>query len=275
MVVIIDDFLETQYNNRAAVADHPQYLKSWASRSELFRQNSSGFVDLSYGASARQVLDVFPGQSSQHSPVHIFLHGGYWQALDKNSFSFLAQTFNQNNECAVIISYDLCPLVSIADIFEQIKQAILWIIKNIQLYGGDSRRLQISGHSAGAHLLAMLLTTDWSEYGFNDYPFQRMNGISGLYDLQPLLKTTVNAGLGLNRKTALQMSPLNLGYWKPAQELELNLLVGELESDQYKMQSSLLADSWQGAFSICSYEIPAAHHFSIIDRFLDIYPPVI
>ncbi len=271
MNALIDQYLEQQYNNRAAVADHPRYLQSWKLRSEKFRNTHEGFLNLPYGTSVRQVLDVFPLLAQQKVPVHIFIHGGYWQALDKDSFSFMAETFNHNGECAVILNYDLCPVVSIAEIFEQIKQAVLWIVNNIQSYGGDKQRIQISGHSAGAHLLAMLLTVNWSEYGLHAYPFQRLNGISGLYDLQPLIQTGVNRGLGLDRATALQLSPLYGDLWKPDKKLLLNLLVGELESEEYKMQSSRLADCWRNNLTINSRKIPDAHHFSIVDSFLTLY----
>lgn len=271
MTAVIDEYFEQQYNNRAAVVDHPRYLQSWKSRSEYYKNNNQGFLNLAYGTTARQVLDIFPVDTRRKSPVHIFIHGGYWQALDKNSFSFMAETFNRHGECAVILGYDLCPTVSIAEIVEQMKQAVLWIVNNIQSYGGDSQQIQISGHSAGAHLLAMLLTTDWSEFGLDTYPFQRLNGISGLYDLQPLIQTSVNRGLGLDRTTALQLSPLYGDIWKPEKKLQLNLLVGELESKEYKMQSSRLAVSWQDHLTIEYHEIPDAHHFSIVDKFLTLY----
>ena len=100
----IDGLLEQQYNNREAVVDFADYLNSWSSRSELFRATTKGHLNISYGKSKRQMLDIFPLQTTGKSPVHVFIHGGYWQALDKDSFSFMAEAFNQQAECAVIIN---------------------------------------------------------------------------------------------------------------------------------------------------------------------------
>ena len=268
MTELIDDYLEQQYNNRAAVADFTDYLNSWLSRSEMFRATAEGCLNIPYGKSKRQLLDIFPLETSRKSPVHVFIHGGYWQALNKDSFSFMADAFNQQAECAVIINYDLCPAVSLAEIIQQLKQAMLWIYANIADYGGDPQRIQITGHSAGAHLLATLLTTNWSESGLDNYPFQRLNALSGLYDLQPLLQTSVNKALLLDQTTAKQGSPLFSQLWKPSKSLSLNLMVGELESQEYKKQSQRLIDSWQNQLDMSYMQLPATHHFSMLDKFL-------
>ena len=268
MTELIDDQLEQQYNNRAAVTDFADYLNSWLSRSELFRATAKGCLDIPYGKSKRQLLDIFPLQTTGKSPVHVFIHGGYWQALDKDSFSFMAEAFNQQAECAVIINYDLCPTVSLADIIHQLKQAMLWIVDNIADYGGDSKQIQITGHSAGAHLLATLLTTNWSESGLDNYPFQHLNALSGLYDLQPLLQTSVNKLLSLDQATAKQGSPLFSQLWKPSKSISLNLMVGKLESLEYKKQSQRLINSWQDQLELSYFQLPATHHFSILDKFL-------
>ena len=213
----IDPYLEQQYNNRAAVPQHPQYLQSWA----------------------------------QPSPVHIFIHGGYWQTLSKDSFSFVAETFNQAGECAVIVNYDLCPQVSVADIIGQLNRAVAWVIEHIHRYGGDASRIQVSGHSAGGHLVAALLTSDWSALSLAGKPLQhppflRLNALSGLFQLDPLIAFNSQARL-------------------PA------ALVGELESDEFKRQSSELKQAWQGGLTVDYRLVPGAHHFSIVDAFVNDY----
>lgn len=268
MTGLINDHLEQQYNNRAAVADFADYLNSWLSRSDTFRAAAKGVLNIPYGKSKRQLLDIFPLETSRKSPVHVFIHGGYWQALDKDSFSFMAEAFNQQAECAVIINYDLCPAVNLIDIIQQLKQAMLWICDNIADYGGDPRQIQITGHSAGAHLLATLLTTDWSELGLDSYPFQRLNALSGLYDMQPLLQTSVNKALSLDQMTAKWCSPLFSQLWNPSKSISLNLMVGELESGEYKKQSQQLINSWQDQLDMSYLHLPATHHFSILDKFL-------
>ena len=269
MSEVVDPFLEQQYNNRLAVPDFQKYLDSWKQRSENFRLlQTTAHLNVSYGESARQLVDIFPLQNQRNAPVHVFIHGGYWQALDKNSFSFMAEAFHIKGECAVILNYDLCPSVTMPEIISQVKRAIIWVKQNISAYGGDPERIQITGHSAGAHLLATLLTTDWSKAGLDNYPFQQLNGLSGLYDLQPLISTSVNQALGLDTGSVFQCSPLFGELWKSDSDVKFNLLVGELESQEYKKQSSQLVDKWTGKLLIQSNEAPQAHHFSIIENFL-------
>lgn len=260
----IDTYLERQYNNRAAVPEHGEFLADWASRSVAFRERSDGILNLSYGPSARQCLDIFPA-AQDFSAVHVFIHGGYWQALSKESFSFLAEKINRNGETAVIVNYDLCPQVTIVEIIDQLRLALHWVGKNITGFGGDPARLQVSGHSAGGHLLTCLLTEEQSKKA--DFCIRRMNSLSGLFDLQPLLQTSVNQALRLDAETAREASPLLVTPSSLPVMPELKLYVGELESDAYKNQSIQLAEAWS-AFLPLHFEIlESCHHFSIVDAF--------
>ena len=271
----IDPYLEQQYNNRAAVPEHPRYLQSWAERSHAYREQADGWLDLAYGDSAREILDIFPAPAAS-SPVHVYLHGGYWQALNKDSFSFVAQHFNRGGECAVIVNYDLCPQVTLAQIIDQSRKAVRWILQHIADYGGDAGRIQVTGHSAGGHLLAALLTHDWSDCSVADEPlqhppFQRLNALSGLFQLRPLLGTSINHALALDADSAEECSPLDHRLWQPLKAIELNLLVGELESDEYKRQSRELQQAWQSRMALSYQQIPGTHHFSIVDAFVEDY----
>jgi arylformamidase len=269
-----DSYLEAQYNNRQAVPDFADYLTDWSQRSENYRAKTKGHLNLSYGESEREVLDIFPAATAS-APIHIFLHGGYWQALSKDSFSFIAEPINQQGECAIIVSYGLCPSVSIAEIISQVQKAIRWILSNGAEFGGDTRYIQITGHSAGAHLLAKLVTTNWAEDGFTHPPFQRLNALSGLYDLQPLVPTSINQALQLTSQTSKQLSPLFDSLWHRSNSVELNLLVGGIESDEYKKQSKQLIEAWRSELSMQYQIIPGTHHFSILDRFYsDFYQPL-
>ncbi len=273
--VDIDPYLEQQYNNRAAVPEHPTFLQSWAERSQAFREQADGLLDIAYGDGEREILDIFPAPDSS-SPVHIYLHGGYWQALSKDSFSFVAQHFNRAGECAVIVNYDLCPQAALAQIIDQSRKAVRWILQHIADYGGDAGRIQVTGHSAGGHLLAALLTHDWSDcsvagVSLQQPPLQRLNALSGLFQLRPLVGTSINHALGLDADSAEESSPLYHPLWRPAPTTELNLLVGELESDEYKRQSRELQQAWQSQMALSYRQIPGIHHFSIVDAFLDEY----
>ena len=265
----IDPYLEAQYNNRAAVSDFADYINSWAERSEEYRATHAGAIlDVEYDGSERALLDIFPA-IEVNAPVHVFIHGGYWKALSKDSFSFVAKRFNQRGETAVILNYALCPSVDIADITRQIRQAIRWIHRHIREYGGDASRCQVTGHSAGGHLVACLLTEDWMDLGRSCPPVQRLTALSGLFDLHNLVPTSVNDVLGLTESNAAGVSPLlqPMGCDNPNQQL--NLRVGDLESDEYKKQSQSLTDAWSSRLAISNELYPGTHHFSIVDYFLD------
>ncbi len=269
----IDPYLEQQYNNRLAVPDFADYLTDWAKRSASYREKSKGHLNLSYGESEREILDIFPA-TTDSAPIHIFLHGGYWQALSKDSFSFIAEHINQQGECAIIINYGLCPSVTVAEIVSQIQKATRWILSNGEAFG-DTRRIQITGHSAGAHLLAKLVTTNWVDEVFEHTPFQRLNALSGLYDLQPLVMTSINQALQLNPQTSKQLGPLFDSFRHRLDSIKLNLLVGDLESDEYKKQSSQLVEAWGNEIKVQYKTIPGTHHFSILERFYsDFYQPL-
>ncbi len=264
---VIDAEMEREYNNRAAVIDHADYMQSWARRSEDYRQSARAFLNVSYGSHPRQLLDIFPA-TSEPAPVHVFIHGGYWQALNKDSFSFMAEAFNKSNECAVILNYGLCPDLSIAQIIDQVQQAMLWLMQHIREYGGDAKNMTVTGHSAGAHLAASMMTLDWSQAGCKVSPFQQVNALSGLYDLAPLIHTRINQALALEPAVIRDISPLFNRPWRPAASQKLQLWVGGLESRQYRMQSENLQQSWQHALDVGYELLPVTHHFSILDAFV-------
>lgn len=266
--------MEAQYNNRSAVPGFADYLADWSHRSENYRDRTTGHLNLNYGESARETLDIFPATKTL-APIHIFIHGGYWQALSKNSFSFVAEHINQQGECAIIVNYDLCPSVTVAEIISQIQKATRWILSNGDKFGGDIRHIQVTGHSAGAHLLAKLVTTNWAEEGFTHPPFHRLNALSGLFDLQPLVPTSINQALQLTAQTSKQVSPLFDSFPDQINSIEFNLLVGGLESDEYKKQSAQLIEAWGGKLRMRYQTISDTHHFSILDRFYsDFYEPL-
>ena len=268
MTASVDPYLNQQYDNRAAVSDFADYLASWAERSESYRLSQSDkALDVRYAESERACLDLFPA-AKHNAPVHVFIHGGYWKALSKDSFSFVAETLNNAGETAVIINYALCPAVGIADIIGQIRLAMRWVHVNLSAYGADVTRCQVTGHSAGGHLLACLLTDDWSDLNRDCPPVQQLNALSGLFDLRRLVATGVNDVLGLTDDNAPGLSPLLQTMSCQDKNLHLNLRVGSLESNEYQQQSHWLADAWSGAVTVDYQLFEGIHHFSIVDYFV-------
>lgn len=267
-MLTIDPYLEQQYNNRKAVPNYADYLLDWEKRSVEFRAHSKAHLNVPYGPGERDVFDIFPVENA-NAPLHIFIHGGYWQALNKDSFSFMAEAFNRRGENAIILNYDLCPKVSISEITAHIKIALSTVLSQQTPYPLNTNNIQITGHSAGGHLAAEMLCVDWESMGFGQSPFRRVTSLSGLFDLSPLTKTSVNQALQLDDDQARLNSPL---LKRPFVDdaTELNLIVGELESQSYISQSEDLALQWKhkGFHVQCTLALQQ-NHFSLLQHFLD------
>ena len=142
-----DEKLEAHLNPRLAVPDFADHLARYETMSAAARQRLEGKLDLPYGASPLERLDVFPAATAG-APLHIFIHGGYWRALDKSQHSLVAEPLVAAGICTVLINYDLCPAVTLDRIVEQCGEAIAWTFRNAREFGADPARLTLSGHSA-------------------------------------------------------------------------------------------------------------------------------
>jgi arylformamidase len=264
------DWLEVQYNNRARVGDSAQILQRWAQASQLAREQSVARLDLPYGEEAGQRLDLFPAQTehSAPAPVLVFIHGGYWRALDKSDHSFLAPAFTDEGALVVIPNYDLCPRVSMEHIPLQLVQALAWVWRQVAAHGGDPNQIVLVGHSAGAQLASMLSCCDWKAVA-PDLPRQLVKGmlsISGLHELTPLRRTpSLQRDLRLDADAVRRLSPVNF----PAPDSPCYCVVGAQESEEYKRQNGLLRASWgTRAVPVCE-EIAGCHHFDILHDLAD------
>jgi arylformamidase len=245
---------EAEYNNRARVPDHPALIAGWARDAKAWRE-SQGFHSISYGPGVRHTIDVFPSRGE--GDLVLFIHGGYWQALDGSFFSHLAAGLNAHGVGVAIPSYDLCPQVSIDDIVRQMRMAACELARL-------GRRLVVSGHSAGGHLAACLMATDWRSLD-SALPQDLVKAaytISGLFDLGPLVGTSVNHALGLDEAAARRASPL---LWPPPSHGILDAMVGGDESAEYHRQSRMIVDAWSRAGIATRFaEVPGANHFTAI-----------
>lgn len=265
-------WLEAQYNNRARVADHAAVLSRWAQASALARRKSDAAVlDLSYGASPGETLDVFPappgGQGG--APVLVFIHGGYWRSLDKADHSFVAPAFNAAGALVVVPNYALCPAVTIEDIARQLARMLAWVWRNAASHGGDPARIALVGHSAGGHLATMLLCCRWKEVA-DDLPATLVSGalsISGLYDLEPLRHTPfLQADLRLTPTSVARLSP---AFFPRPKGARLYTVVGLEESDEFLRQNHLIRDVWgPSAVPVCE-TVPGANHFTVLNGLVE------
>jgi arylformamidase len=241
--------LDAEYNNQAKISEagFKVFLDRCAALSEAARSQLPCHFDVRYGSHPAETMDIFPAQGvSGRAPVEIFFHGGYWRMLDKRDFSYVANGFVPNGHTAVIVNYGLVPSVTLDELVEQCRQAVAWVYKHIEEYQGDSSRLYLSGHSAGGHLVAMMLATDWRRYGIEDGEkiVCGATAISGIYDLEPIRLSFLNKILNLSQSTVEHNSPVNL---RPICKSPLLVTVGALEGDEYVRQSSALTDAWKTA----------------------------
>ncbi|CAN7167149.1 alpha/beta hydrolase [Acidovorax sp. LjRoot117] len=265
-------WLERMYNNRALVPDHMDYLQRWAKTSADVRASQPCVLDVAYGTGVRETLDIFPAARTAPGgvPVLVFIHGGYWRALDKSDHSFIAPPFTQAGFCVVVVNYALCPgtpeaPVTIPHIVRQMEKAVAWVARSITGHGGDPRRITVAGHSAGGHLAAMMLTSVWSLIG-NGLPdglVRSALSISGVHDLEPLKHTPfLQDALHLTDQQVLQDSPSRL--LAPEHGI-LYCVAGGDESEEFRRQNGLVLQSW-GEHSVPRCQIlPGLHHFSILD----------
>src|SRR5213592_2288331 len=235
--------LDREYDNRAKVKDAPEWLERYARESAEARAEISGRLDVAYGASPGETLDVFPAPSSAPAPVHVFIHGGYWHRLDKVDFSYVARGLLPAGATVVVINYALIPTVQMAELVSQCRASIVWVHRHAPSFGGDPNRIFVSGHSAGGHLVAMLMSTDWSAFaGLPADVIKAGCGISGLYDLEPIRLSYLNEVLKLTPESARRNGPV---HRPPPRSGPLLLPVGGLEGAEYHRQGEELAAVWR------------------------------
>ena len=165
-------------------------------------------LDVPFGDTALQTLDIWPGDGG--APMIMFIHGGYWKAFDKSMFRFVGERFLEAGACVVLNNYDLCPSVTMDVIIDQNRRALKWIWDHSKDLGCDRDRFFVTGHSAGGHLSAILASTDWTAQGLVQNPIKKAFPVSGLFDLEPLRLSYLNADLQLSEEDCRQASPIHL-----------------------------------------------------------------
>jgi arylformamidase len=257
---------EADYNLRARVPEHPEIFARWAREAEDYRaetlKRGCAELGLSYGDTPRQIIDLFLSQAGNNSPLALFIHGGYWRAFDPSSYSHMARGLNGRGIAVAVVGYDLCPIVTIADIIEQIRRACIFLW---QRFG---QRMLVAGHSAGGHLAAAMVATDWHSL----YPKAPADlapaayAISGVFDLSPLIGLSMNQDLRLDAEQARRVSPL---FWPVPPGRTLDTAVGDLETGEFKHQSKAMTKAWRQGKAETRYEEFPGNHFTVIDALAD------
>jgi len=255
---------EVEYNNRARVPEHAEIFARWQREGAAYRASvHNAKLGLSYGPSMRRTIDLFPARHDDQAPLAMFIHGGYWRSLEPSMFSQAAAGPNALGITVAVAGYDLCPHVSIADIIEQMRVACL------MLWRKRRQRIFVYGHSAGGHLAACMVATDWKAFA-SDAPADLVPAaysISGVFDLLPLVHVSMNQDLRLGEADARRVSPL---HWSIPAGRSLDAVVGALESDEFLRQSKTIAESWRRGATLTRYEeIAGTNHFTVVDALAD------
>ncbi|HEY4169577.1 MAG TPA: alpha/beta hydrolase [Reyranella sp.] len=241
---------EREYSPSSCIGgDYRPYLRAYAERSEAARRAHPPET-LRYGPGERQTIDLFMPKNVSRPPVLVFFHGGYWQELSKRESAFAAPQCLAHGIAYAAVDYTLAPKAALSAIVDECRAAVTRL--------SDVGPLVVAGSSAGAHLAAMVAN-------------EQLKGavlVSGIYELEPLIGTSINAALGLDVAEAGRNSPMHRSRVGFPPSL---VCWGDNETDQFKRQSALFAKGLHAAGAMCSvFECPGCNHFDVI---LDLADP--
>ena len=254
--------LEAEYNNRARVPEYPGIAERWGRASAAYRARAHAGFDLAFGPGERQKCDLYHpvGGMTALTPLVVFIHGGYWQRGERQLNGHVAEQLNALGIAVAVPSYDLCPAVQVADIIGQMRGCLR------MLWGLTRRRPVLTGHSAGGHLTAAMLATDWSKVDGVPADLVRAGtAISGVFEVEPLVPTSLNEALQLTPETARAISVRDAVL--PRSRVELITAVGAAESPEFVRQARDCAAAWSGKGARTHVmEVPGANHFTVMDE---------
>jgi arylformamidase len=249
--------LDAAYNNSAAVPEYEAIKAAWDTRSARVRESRRGHLDLAYGDTPRQRLDLFLADNPR-APTLMFIHGGYWQRNDKEGFAFLAEGPLARGINVAVVEYTLAPDARMDRIVGEIRHAVAWLAEHLGGYGADPARIYLSGHSAGGHLTATAMSLGAVKGGL---------AISGLYDLEPIRLNYLNVKLGLDAAEARRNSPL---LHLPPTAGPLVIAYGTAELPELCRQSVDYAQAWVGrGLPGNLLPVDGADHFTILESLAD------
>jgi arylformamidase len=240
-------------NNGAAVAGSGEIVAGWDQRSAELRARHSAHLDLRYGPRERNRIDFL--KAVDGGPTLVFIHGGYWQMRAKENFTVFAEGLMAHGINVALIGYTLAPDATLEEIVAEIHSGIDFLADRLSALGGDIRRIVVSGWSAGGHLTAMALMHPQVKAGM---------AISGIYDLEPIRHSYLNAKLGLDEVMSRRNSPLLQAGGAPA---PISLVVGSAELPMLRQQTAdFAAHRASHGLPVTYEEIPGADHFSIMNQ---------
>ena len=249
--------LARQYSPRNQVPDMRPLFSRWSADGAAYRSTHGG-LDIAFGLSAYETLDYYRPSGVARPPLWVFIHGGYWQASDKDQHAQFTAGMVRSGYAAANLNYGLCPDVALEQITRQVRDALSFLVGEADSFGFNPAQIHLAGHSAGGHLAAMAAADEAAP------AVRSALLLSGLFDLTPLSLLPVARLLGiLDRNAVERLSPL---HHRPRPGVRLGVAVGGLESEEFKWQSTEIATAWRA--DACE-TISGKNHFSLLDGLHD------
>jgi arylformamidase len=256
-VICAEQDCEAGYNLKAAFPDFPEVLRGWQKETAAMRGVMLSDADIAYGAAALQRFDFYRA-AGDAPPLLIFIHGGYWQGGDKSDIGFIAAPYVRAGISVAVMNYSLAPEASIEQMADEVHAMLAYARRMASQLQIDGERIALMGHSAGAHLAAYVAAR------LTDQPVQAVFAISGLFDLVPLIPTSLNRALTLDRLRAERLSPVLM----PAPgSTRVHTIIGAHETQQFHMQAAVIANCWPQV--VAHHVVPATHHYTVLSPLAD------
>lgn len=265
IVALMED-LERNYSLRPRHPEREGIYADYAARSERFRTADPGWRSFAYAAPERCGIDWFPARLSGAppacgTPLLVFIHGGFWRALERRVFSFIAEHYVKAGIAVAMVGYELAPAVRLGRIVEQTIDAMVFLNRRAGELGFDPRRVSVSGHSAGGHLATMISAVEPASLG--GHPLVCTVPVSGVFSLAPLLLTSVNHDVRMTPDEALRLSPSAEAGFHTG---EFIVAVGEYETEGFIGQSRDFVEAGTAAGVKAALEVvPRRTHFDVLE----------
>ncbi len=252
---------EREYSPSSAIGgNYAPFLAHYAELSARALATVPVTRDLRYGAAPRATLDFFPAPPSVTRPgLLVYIHGGYWQELSKAESAFLAPAWHAAGFAHAVVGYTLAPAAPLPGIVAECRAALAFLHAGAETLGFDAARVVVAGSSAGGYLAAACADRP-------PVPLCGMVPVSGVFDVAPLIGTSINDALGLDAPAAAALDLL-----APERRFCPAVVAwGEIETSAFKRQSQTFAALLAATGTSCeSFEVAGRNHFDVVLELAD------
>lgn len=259
----MNEAIEKQYNPRTTVTPDElvRFTELGARLSEEARQKYAGRYDLRFGDGPLENADFFYC-GKPNRPLMVFFHGGYWRARDKKDYSFVVNGVLPLDCSVVVMNYDLCPAVTVHEIVAQTKRGLEWVHQQAQSWQVDVNQIYVSGHSAGAHIIAATLAQTGADFQLKQHQIKKAYLISGVFDVEPVLEISVNEEVKLQPSDVQVLSPVRHPF---ASDVAYEVIVGGAEPKDWIGESERMAAhlTRQGC-KVGLHVLPGLNHYTVL-----------